>query len=98
MCPLTPPIVYRTELFPGGAARRLKRKHADLCPTGVFKAKEALAYMYTCPITKHYVVAARGDTRKCADGRHYVCTLLGLRCTMKYDGPADDNNQRKDKP
>ena len=70
---LNPPIAWRTELFPGGAHRRLKRKNAQVHPTGVFKAKEALAYMYVCPVTKHYVVAARGDTRKCADGRHYVC-------------------------
>lgn len=70
---LDPPIAWRTELFPGGAQRRLKRQRAHALPSGVFKDKEALAYMYICPITRHYVVAARGDTRKGSDGRHYVC-------------------------
>lgn len=69
---MIPPIVWRTELFPGGAYRRVKRRSANTCPVGVFKAKDALAYMYTCPVTGHYVVAARGDTRKIGS-RHFVC-------------------------
>ena len=71
--PLQPAIKWRTELFPGGATRRLKRTNGNICPTGVFRTKEVLAFMYTCPVTKHYVVAARGDTREGSDGRHYVC-------------------------
>ena len=69
---MIPPIVWRTELFPGGAYRRVKRRSARVTPTGVFRAPDALANMYTCPITEHYVVAARGDTRKIGS-RHYVC-------------------------
>lgn len=70
--PLQPAILYRTELFPGGVARRVKRKSANTCPVGVFRTPAVLAFMYTCPVTGHYVVAARGDTRKIGS-RHYVC-------------------------
>ena len=82
---MKPPIVYRTELYPGGVERRLKRDKPTSTPSGVWATRNGplgvwatrngpapLAYMYTCPITKHYVVATQGDTRLVGE-RHFVC-------------------------
>lgn len=72
---MRPPILWRTELYPGGAERRLKRTAPNRTPSGVWKTRSGpvpVAYVYICPITKHHVVATRSDTRLVGE-RYFVC-------------------------
>lgn len=60
--PLKPPIMLRTELFPGGVVRQRRRGMPGRLPAGAYHGfHHAVAYMYLCPITKNYVVAAQAD-------------------------------------
>ena len=59
------------------------------------------AYMIEVPdelFMRHTMMYGDFKPDQLTDNEFRSCTLLGLRSTMKYVGPADDtDNQRKDK-
>ena len=47
---------------------------------------------------RHMMMYGEFKPEQLSDSEFRDCALLGLRDSIQYVGPADDNNQRKDKP
>lgn len=46
---------------------------------------------------RHMMMYGKFMPEQLTDSEFLICTVLGMRDSIQYVGPADDTNQRKDK-
>lgn len=82
---LFPPITFRTEVIAAGRLKRRKRPTAEMPPAAPNSGSNAHTFIFTCPITEDYVVAARSDVGG-VNGRRVTCyqTFRGRPAALMY--------------